>query len=205
MTERFRKLPIEIEAVQWTGTNVTEMWAFASEKFDPIDPEDRGDDPEMTARVFDELHSTWVGMYDGQWVIKGVMGEFYPCADGVLRATYESAADDLAEVGAGRASTEAAGRIRTFLADWDAAYPLDSTGVLADIPASYNNGLTPCRELMLADLRAVLAERVTEYEAVPSLVAVDFTSQPTEDRIRQWREASPSPLRNYTRTPVDRS
>ncbi|MFF9309907.1 hypothetical protein ACF1BS_03260 [Streptomyces sp. NPDC014748] len=29
---------------------------------------------------------------DGDWIIKGVAGEFYPCRDDIFRATYEAVA-----------------------------------------------------------------------------------------------------------------
>lgn len=93
MITRFRKLPIEITAVQWTGSNIDECEAFAPGKWWTVDPEDRIEDPEITAEVFDELHSTWVGMYTGQWIIKGVKGEFYPIDEEVLAETYEPAGD----------------------------------------------------------------------------------------------------------------
>jgi len=53
----------------------------------------------------------------------------------------------------------AAGRVRTYLDDHRARYPYDATGVIADLPAAYDNGLLPHHELLEADLRAILAER----------------------------------------------
>jgi hypothetical protein len=86
-TMRYRKKPVEVDAVRWTGDNVAELAAFAGARFDTIDPRDRDDDAD--ASVFDVLHSTWVRVYPGQWVIKGVRGEFYPCAHDVFEQTYE--------------------------------------------------------------------------------------------------------------------
>lgn len=88
---RFRKRPVEVEAVQWTGDNEAELVAFAGDLFRAVDPEDRGDDPDQTAAVMDTLHNTWVRVYDGQWIVKGVKGEFYPCAGDVFAETYEPA------------------------------------------------------------------------------------------------------------------
>jgi hypothetical protein len=88
---RWRKRPVTVEAVRWTGGNAAELAAFTGSRFDVVDPEDRCDDPDITAQVFDVLHSTWAGLRTGQWVIKGVRGEFYPCDDGVLAETYEPA------------------------------------------------------------------------------------------------------------------
>jgi hypothetical protein len=88
---RFRKRPVEIEAVQFTGSNEDEVVAFAggAALFGMTDPEDRGDDPEVIASVYDKLHSTWVGVKAGQWIIRGVQGELYPCDPTVFEQTYE--------------------------------------------------------------------------------------------------------------------
>lgn len=89
---RLRKRPVEITGVRWTGGNEAELAAFAGPgRFNALDDEDRehADDPEWTAQVFDDLHGTWVGVYTGQWILRGVKGEFYPCADGVLADTYD--------------------------------------------------------------------------------------------------------------------
>jgi hypothetical protein len=86
---RFRKKPVEVQAVQWTGDNEAELVAFAGVDFQAVCPEDRGDDPDQTAAVMDTLHNTWVRVYTGQWIIKGVKGEFYPIAEDVLAETYE--------------------------------------------------------------------------------------------------------------------
>jgi hypothetical protein len=42
-------------------------------------------------QVYDALHSTWVNFDLGDWIIKGVKGEFYPCKPDVFEATYEKA------------------------------------------------------------------------------------------------------------------
>jgi len=92
---RWRKRPVVVDAVQWAGDNLDEVYALAGcANFDLLNEQDRVncDDPEATASVFDKLHSTWVLVYTGQWIIKGVKGEFYPCADDVFRETYEPAA-----------------------------------------------------------------------------------------------------------------
>jgi hypothetical protein len=88
---KLRKKPVEVEAIEWTGDNEAEVQAFVPGCFYAVDPEDRenSDDPECTAEVFDVLHSTWVGVKTGQWVIRGVKGEFYPCDPEVLAETYE--------------------------------------------------------------------------------------------------------------------
>jgi hypothetical protein len=91
MTLFYRKRPIEVYAVQWTGSNEDELEAFAGTFFDPLTDSQRddSDDPEASAEVFDELHNTWVRVYDGDWIIQGIKGEFYPCRADVFETTYE--------------------------------------------------------------------------------------------------------------------
>lgn len=91
---RFRKKPVEVSALQWDGENVEEVRDFTEGRFDALDELDRKncDDPEATAQVFDVLHSTWVLVQTGDWIIKGIQGEFYPCRSDVFDATYDRAA-----------------------------------------------------------------------------------------------------------------
>jgi hypothetical protein len=89
MIRTFRKKPVEVQAVQWTGDNAAEMDTFTGNRWASVAPEDRDGDTHRTGAVYDELHRTWVGVYTGQWVIRGVKGEFYPIAEDVLAETYE--------------------------------------------------------------------------------------------------------------------
>lgn len=87
--KRFRSKPIEIDAAYFDGDNYSEMSEFTEDKFFHVVVEDRTDDPEIIAEVYDKLHSTWVGVKRGQWIIRGTKGEFYPCDDEVFRLKYE--------------------------------------------------------------------------------------------------------------------
>lgn len=91
MTTKFREKPVEIEAVRWTGDNAAELDDFTASHFEALDEQDRANsnDPEATAQVFDVLHSTWVLVYDGDWIIRGIQGEHYPCRPDIFQATYE--------------------------------------------------------------------------------------------------------------------
>lgn len=91
---KYRKKPVVVEAILYTGSNHVEVQAFTGAfHFGPVASEDRDADPDITAEVYDELHSTWVGVKDGQWVIRGVKGEFYPCDAEVFDATYDLAVE----------------------------------------------------------------------------------------------------------------
>ncbi len=91
----FRKKPVIVDAILFDGKNVDAVQAFTGfATFGLVAPTDRTEDPDITAEVFDKLHSTWVGVKDGQWIIKGVQAEFYPCDASVFAATYEPTAKE---------------------------------------------------------------------------------------------------------------
>lgn len=75
---RFRKKPVEIEAVQYTGDNGQEICLFVGE----------ADRNEKNQFLIHTLEGT-MAADPGDWVIKGVKGEFYPCKPDIFEATYE--------------------------------------------------------------------------------------------------------------------
>jgi hypothetical protein len=93
---KYRKKPVVIEAVQWTGTNQDEIAAFAPgiACFSDIVPPDIELHPDH--RVINgvlsivTLEGTMLAAI-GDWIIKGVKGEFYPCKPDIFEATYEPA------------------------------------------------------------------------------------------------------------------
>ena len=81
MARVYRKKPVVVEAVQWTGENHAEMCEF-------IDPEVF----EIIPRVGLVIH-TLEGDHHanpGDYIIKGVNGEFYPCKPDIFAKTYEN-------------------------------------------------------------------------------------------------------------------
>ena len=82
MAKWYRKKPVMIEAVQWTGENHAEMCEF-------IDPEAF----EIIPRVGLVIHTLEGDHYasPGDYIIKGINGEFYPCKPDIFAKTYESA------------------------------------------------------------------------------------------------------------------
>jgi len=90
---KVRKKPVEVEAVLFDGENYTELSEFTGDKFFHVIEEDRGDDPDIIAEVYDKLHSTWVGVKKGQYIIKGLKGEFYPHDGELFWEAYETVED----------------------------------------------------------------------------------------------------------------
>jgi hypothetical protein len=88
MPERFRKRPVVVEAMQWDGVSKGTVRNFVGPQVDlTFGYDDRAwmniqtlEGP-MTARA-------------GDWIIKGVQGEFYPCKPDIFEATYEPVGDD---------------------------------------------------------------------------------------------------------------
>ncbi len=79
---KFRKKPIVIEAVQWNGRNIEELcfWAGRNISTDLLDEWLEIETLEGSMRA-----------NKGDWIIKGIAGEFYPCKDEIFRSTYENA------------------------------------------------------------------------------------------------------------------
>lgn len=83
---KFRKKPVVVEAVQWVGTNGREIDEFVSRN------------PQGRTRTFRPLPdrlfiATLEGEHRadvGDWIIRGVAGEFYPCKPDIFALTYEA-------------------------------------------------------------------------------------------------------------------
>jgi hypothetical protein len=75
---RYRKKPVVIEAIQYTGFNFGEIEAFTGG-----DAEFR-DGQLLVATLEGPLRAA-----PNDWIIKGVKGEFYPCKPDIFDATYE--------------------------------------------------------------------------------------------------------------------
>lgn len=88
MVTRFRTRIVEVNATRWTGDNFNEMFEWTHGSFKRA-PADKRLDPDITAEVWDFLHQTWIGVKDGQWIVQGAKGEFYPCDDETFHWKYE--------------------------------------------------------------------------------------------------------------------
>lgn len=89
--EEWRKRPIVIRMLEWTGENEGRLAEFTGGGFHAVDPSDRAEDPEITGEVWDKLHGTWVGVKAGQCVVEGVLGEHYPLDPEARKASFDRA------------------------------------------------------------------------------------------------------------------
>jgi len=86
--QSFRKKPVTIQAIQWTGENTKEVLDFIGRQITV------GQVNMFTGKVVDMDIPTLEGTMKatvGDWIIKGVKGEFYPCKPDIFEQTYEPA------------------------------------------------------------------------------------------------------------------
>lgn len=89
---KYRKKPVIIEAVQWTGKNTYEILDFGFTGPAPSWGDDfRVNNKNATVEIL-TLEGKMIGNV-GDWVIRGVKGEFYPCKPEIFEATYEKVED----------------------------------------------------------------------------------------------------------------
>ncbi len=78
---QYRKKPVVIEAMQYNG-NAADIITWAQQNHQTI----TGGFGELQILT---LEGTMTAI-TGDWIIKGVKGEFYPCKPDIFEATYEA-------------------------------------------------------------------------------------------------------------------
>lgn len=90
---KYRKKPVVVEAVKWNGINKSEIEDFAGDnvKIEVVRESDseHGIPPwiDCSIKTLEGVMTASIGDY----IIKGVKGEFYPCKPDVFEKTYEKA------------------------------------------------------------------------------------------------------------------
>lgn len=89
MPERYIKKPVEIEAIQLTRDNAAEItkWIVESCQKAVLRGGDGGGSKGATVLI-KTLEGTMHADH-GDFVIRGIQGEFYPCKPDIFEATYE--------------------------------------------------------------------------------------------------------------------
>lgn len=82
---KFRKKPVVVEAVQWTGENKDEISSFIWHDKTQDEKTHYFDEKGLHIITLEGEHFANVN----DWIIKGVKGEFYPCKPDIFEATYE--------------------------------------------------------------------------------------------------------------------
>lgn len=82
---KYRKKPIVIEAIQWTGDNLFECLNFIDYTQSEIYNIFHNCNNEIGIQTLEGTMLASVGDY----IIRGVAGEFYPCKPDIFEKTYE--------------------------------------------------------------------------------------------------------------------
>lgn len=94
LAKRFKKLPVEIEAMQWNGKNSSEVidWVFTHDEKFPISLIElrRRRGPFLSLSTLEGV----MRANRNDWIIRGVNGEFYPCKPDIFEKTYEIVDDE---------------------------------------------------------------------------------------------------------------
>ncbi len=85
MANKFRKKPVVIEAIQFDASskNLAILSEFVAQRTLHFDPEKE----QVVIKTLEGEHIA----SKGDWIIKGVQGECYPCKPDIFEQTYESA------------------------------------------------------------------------------------------------------------------
>lgn len=81
---KYRKKPIIIEAIQWLGNNKKEIADFAGESANF----EVANEKQLFNLSIQTLEGNMIASA-GDYIIKGVNGEFYPCKPDIFEKTYE--------------------------------------------------------------------------------------------------------------------
>lgn len=79
---KVRKKPVEAEAVLWDGTNLKEIKNFVGKNLIDLTLSNK------TTIMIDTLEGL-MKVSTGDFIIKGIEGEFYPCKPDIFYKTYE--------------------------------------------------------------------------------------------------------------------
>ena len=93
----YRKKPVEIQAMHWDGTaeGATSIvdWVIGgggTTQYRCVDPKGCGGHNDVGTHVLRiETLEGPITASPGDWVIRGIQGEFYPCKPDIFAATYD--------------------------------------------------------------------------------------------------------------------
>lgn len=86
---KYRKKPVEIEAIKWNGSNVEEVINFCNDKVivyhEQLLNGVKCDSYSVSILTLEGV----MGVDVGDYIIKGIKGECYPCKPDIFEMTYE--------------------------------------------------------------------------------------------------------------------
>lgn len=85
MIKKYRKKPVEIESIQYIGNNVEEVEEFVGNQLLRYNNTQEENDYSLGIPTPEGIMKASVGDY----IIRGVRNEFYPCKPEIFRITYD--------------------------------------------------------------------------------------------------------------------
>jgi hypothetical protein len=82
--DKYRKKPVEIEAIQWVSDNIEQVYEMLGVGDNLIINTDEDVVKHFINTLEGKMEMSW-----GDYIIKGVKGEFYPCKPDIFELTYE--------------------------------------------------------------------------------------------------------------------
>lgn len=80
--KKYKKKPVEVEAIQWNGCNISEICKFIGKDVSHLLLSGH-----LYIQTLEGPHHASIDDY----IIKGIKGEFYPCKSDIFEQTYELA------------------------------------------------------------------------------------------------------------------
>lgn len=93
MIQNVQKMPVIVQAIQWTGENLAEVLEFTGKhpkwdswftSFEEYERFVKNDRNVFKIKTLEGTHEANVG----DWIIRGVNGEHYPCKPDIFQKTY---------------------------------------------------------------------------------------------------------------------
>lgn len=78
---KYRRKPVVIDAIQWTGDNYPEVFEFTEGNAYPTESH-------SDMLIVETLEGN-MAAEKGCYIIRGVNGEYYPCQEDIFNKTYE--------------------------------------------------------------------------------------------------------------------
>ena len=88
---KYKKKPVVIEAIQWTGLNLEEIKNFVGKDLEYNICDTAWEVAKGVPHILMKI-KTLEGYHlvtEGDYIIKGIKGEFYPCKPDIFKETYD--------------------------------------------------------------------------------------------------------------------
>jgi hypothetical protein len=86
--QRFRKKPVTVQCLLWTGTNIEALREFAQDEGGSVLDLSAG-----KLEIWNSEERDWIACPVGHTLVRGLLGEFYPVSPDALAKGFEPVTD----------------------------------------------------------------------------------------------------------------